>query len=400
MEQNNKKSKINFIGNLFSLALTICYTFACGYMYFMQASQKIIDIEAGNLLFESDLPYHIKMAVVDDWYYSLTGLLYKFFYLLPASEVFVAGFLALITGATVYLTFRLLKLALTEMPKYIQMLLALALNFMMAAHVDFIHPQLYIGYQSGNLWHNSTYLVMRFLGVLTILLYMQLKDSYRTQLKWKDWLVFTVLLTLSTATKPNFVMVFLPVMAIYLVRDLVRKTPFSRVFLFALSVVPSFALMLIQSFVLFLDTDDSRVVIDPWYALGLRSENAKFAMVLSVAFPIVVLIFSIRNTLKNDVFLGAWIMFLFGWIEVVLFAETGARAAGGNFLWGYAFSIFVVNVTSVILLIKQMKGSIKQPFPRWVKNIYFLIACLLFGYQTYMGVLFFWNVVQGTSYWL
>lgn len=397
---NNKKEQLHRGLFFFSCALLLIYTASSAYLYYMQTIQDIAGIEAGNHLFESDLPYHIKMAVVDNWYYSLTGIFYKLAYMLPGSEYIVAIGLASVTGLSVYVTYQIMKLLSEGLSDGLAMFLAMCLNFMMAAHWDFGHTQWYIGYETGNLWHNSTYLVMRLFALLCIKYYVRLYQSYRIKLSLKDAILYSVLLMLSTAAKPSFVVVFLPGMAILLLIDLFQGVKFKQVFFFAFTVIPSLLIVVWQEMILFGEETESGIAIDPWYTLSLHANHPKVTLVLSIAFPLVVLFFSIKELFKNRMYLISWIMWGLGFLQMLLLTETGERANAGNFIWGYAIAIFVLNTTSLLVFIKQIQMKNAFLTIRWIRRTYYFVGILVFAYQTYCGVLFYIWMVQGNTYWI
>ncbi len=404
MKMLNKKnvvfSKLHRLKMIIVGVFCIAFTVAAGYLYYHQSVQQIPLIEAGSHYFESDLPYHIWMVVANNWFYSVTGLFYKVFFMLPNSEVIVATFLALITGATVLVTYKLLFEQLKNtISKEIILLIALALNFVMAAHLDFAHTQWYIGYESGNLWHNSTYIVMRFFGLLTLLFYWRVESTYREKIIVRDLLLFTLFLSLTTATKPSFAFVMLPVMALFLLFDLAHKVPFKKVALFALSVLPSFVIIVLQNTILFGEDTGNTIVIDPWYTLSLHAAHPKLTLLLSIAFPLFVLLFSIKEVWANKRYLFAWTMWGIGFLQILLLTETGTRSNDGNFLWGYAFCIFFLFVESSSVFVKQVRLQIdnKKLTFRWV---YLMFGSILFAYQLYCGVQFFLWMLQGITYWV
>ena len=75
----------------------------------------------------------------------------------------------------------------------------------------------------------------------------------RSGLRWKDWLIYTLFLTTATAFKASFVFAFAPSLLILLIVDLVqtRGRNLKREILMGCSVLPSIALCLLQSIVLF-----------------------------------------------------------------------------------------------------------------------------------------------------
>lgn len=405
MKMLNKKtdafSKLHTLVIFLAWLLCIIFTFAAGYLYYFQSIQQIPLIEAGSHYFESDLPYHIWMVVVDNWFYSVTGLFYKVFFMLPFSEIIVAIFLALLTGATVLVTYKMLQEQLKrEISKGALLLLSLALNFVMAAHMDFAHTQWYIGYESGNLWHNSTYIVMRFFGLITLFFYFRIEKTYREKASIKEMLLFTLFLSLTTATKPSFAFVMLPVMAFFLLLDLIHKVPFKKVFVFALTVLPSLIIIVLQNTILFGDNTGNKIAFDPWYTLSLHAAHPKVTLVLSIAFPLFVVFFSIKELWTNKRYVFAWIMWGIGFLQILLLTETGERARDGNFLWGYAFCIFLVFIESSIVFVRQLCRKMKNGKLAWLHRIYLVLGSILFVYQLVCGVRFFLWMLQGITYWI
>ena len=102
MEQNKKLSKES-IGTLLLVILNLIYGGLLVYLHYNQTLFELGDP------FESDLPFHIKMAVEDNWYYSFTAFVYVFLYKLPYANVLVGIFLAICEVATVFGTYLLLK---------------------------------------------------------------------------------------------------------------------------------------------------------------------------------------------------------------------------------------------------------------------------------------------------
>ena len=145
--------------------VTLLYGAACVYLYY---HQQVSYVE-GGALFESDLPFHVSMAVKDHWYYSLTALFYQLFYLTPWGSLLTAVFLGVVSVASVVLTGMLLdRITAKQCPASVIFIMALAGSFMMPIFIRGAHFQRYIGYQSASIWHNSTYICMKLLSIGTI----------------------------------------------------------------------------------------------------------------------------------------------------------------------------------------------------------------------------------------
>ena len=143
MEQKNSLTK-DTIGTIVLIIINFIYGALLVYLHYNQT------LFNGSGPFESDLPYHIKMAVEDNWYYSFTAFVYVFLYKLPYSNVLVGIFLAACELLTIFGTYLLLKELWKQyaikLPTSATLLSAMALNFVMAFYVKAVNTRHYIGY--------------------------------------------------------------------------------------------------------------------------------------------------------------------------------------------------------------------------------------------------------------
>ena len=379
--------------------LILVYGAICVYLYYKQT------FHVEGMPFESDLPYHISMAVDDHWFYSLTAILYQLFFLTPFGSLLTALFLGCVTVGTIAVTYCLLReiwdrTGHESVSGPILLMFSFLSNLAMPFFVRAAHYQRYIGYQSPSIWHNSTYICMKFCGISALLLYLRLEKKYRTGLSVWEWLSLAGLFILVNAVKPSFFLVFAPVMAIYLLADLVKGAPFGRIFLFGLTVIPSLLVVLWQNMVLFGGETGNGIEIRYGYTLTLHSLHPKATLLLSVAFPLFVLIFLWKELFRDKWYLFSWLVWGVALIQVTFLSESGTRARDGNFMWGYSFGIFMILIWSVIKLLEVLIhpcGIFQNKYLR----ISFAVAALgIFAYQCYCGVVFWMNLCQGATYWM
>jgi len=399
------------------MLLTVVYGLACAWLYYKQT------FHVEGELFESDLPYHISMAVEDNWFYSLTAVIYQLFYKTPFGNLLVAVFLAAVTIASIYATWILLKeltvgLYIDRNPAHngtcdenvtksvwgnenLLLLLAMGLNLVMPFFISSAHYQRYIGYQSPTIWHNSTYICMKLLGILALILYFRLWKCYDQKLNVRNFMGLALALMIANTIKPSFVMVFAPAMAVFLLFDLmIHKIRLGKIILFGLTVIPSLFVILWQNMVLFGEDTGNGIALDYGYTLTLHSLHPKATLLLSIAFPIFVLFLSFASLWKDRLYLFGWTMWGFGLLEVTFFNETGKRARDGNFLWGYSFCIFFLFLVSVLIWVKglaEKKGILKNRVIWWLA---LAMGTGILGYHIYCGLVFFTRLLEGTSYWM
>lgn len=395
MEQK-KQWTTDKVGTLLLVIVNLIYAFLLVYLHYNQTL-----FEVGGP-FEADTPYHIKMAVEDNWYYSFTAFVYVFLYKFPCGNMLTAIFLSLCELATIFGTYLLLK---EIWKKYqlkistaITLLGATALNFVMAFYVKAVNARHYIGYQNASIWHNSTYICMKLVGVFVLWYFLKLMDEYKNKLTLKQWLVFMILVALSTGVKPSFLMVFAPVMAIMLLIDWIKGTKFSKVFLFGLTIIPSLLIILWQNVVLFGADTGNGFTIKPFYTLAQRSDNPKIALVFSVLFPAIVGLFHIKDVWKDKLYFGSLIIWLFGFLEVFLFVESGTRSKDANFMWGYSISLFVLFLISFVRWIRDCLNKDFLGKFKVIRYGYLVVVGLIFSYHVISGIWFFGILLTGATY--
>ncbi len=377
------------------IGMTIAYGVSCLYLYLNQAVQPL---DYDNRVFQSDLPYHISMIVDDGWYYSFTAYAYQLLYLLAGKGTWlIALFLAAVSVGTVFLTEKLLRELLGE-NKRTELTLggALVLNMVMPFFLEWAGRYRYVSYQSGNLWHNSTYLCMRLLAVASILCYMKIEEKYREKITWKQWGGFALLLVLTTGIKPSFLTVFAPAMALKLLWDLFHKVSFKQIFIFGSSVLPACGVVLWQNMVLFGEDTGQGFAWNPWFTFSLHADRPKAAVLCSIAFPLIVAVFSLKELMKDKKYFFAWLVTGVGFLEALLLAETGSRSNDGNFLWGYCFAIFYIFIVSFVKWLEMGKRK-RHPC---LSKVMFAVSGAVLLYQLYCGIYFFLRLLGGETYFM
>lgn len=402
-DKNNRVLNITFV-----LILAILFGIYCFSLIMLHFNQTLYT-ETG--LYESDLFAHIEMAL-DGWGYSIIAIVIGILHFLPGKlfNFGIALFLAAVEAGTMYAAFAFFQKK-TKNP-LASIILAFASGFVMPAFIGSIQPYRYIGYQSPSIWHNSTYIVMKLFALLSVMLYMSISEKYNETLDVKRVVIFSVLLALTTSVKTNFILAFAPVALLFLVIDGILGVKVKRLLLCALTVIPSLGVVLFQRIVLFGEETGNKVIVDPLYSVYLRAEKPYFTMILSAAFPVLILlvniIFVLKDTLKDfkkrdgrlthREFIFSWGMWFVGFVELLLLRETGARELDDNFAWGYDFCLFMVFIISFVYFVKNLtEEKIKNKI---VKIAYAFVGTALAGYHLYCGVYFFVRLCFGATFFM
>lgn len=408
---NEKRKNIAF-GGMFTLA----YAALAGMCYQMYLRQAIHF--PGKLgVYDSDLPAHIQEGRANTAY-SLMERSFGFLMNdLGQNEKAVAIWLALLTVGTVWMTYCLMRRLFPKGNAHLLHVLAFAASFVMPIYLPEVNPYRYLGMQSGTIWHNSTYLGMKFAAVCVLLFYYKYQENYRKQFAWKDFLWFTILLIFVNLMKPNFILCFAPAMAIMLLTDCIaeRGRRLKQQILFGIPVLISLAVVVYETMVLFSgENDGSSITVALAYNLRLWTEHPILALLQSAAFPLIVLAAN-RKDLKNDrLFRVSWLIWLVGLLEYLFLCEEGPRKNHGNLSWGYSFCMFLIFVISILWLYKNLKAfhekyraSGSKGLVSYIRNgdkrsagqvIYLGLALVFLLWHLGCGLHFSWMAYLGGSY--
>jgi len=381
----------NYVKMIYWVLLAI-YGIACFYLFYMQSVQPL---DYDNRYFQSDLPYHISMIIDDGWYYSFTAYAYQLLYwVFGKTTIGIALLLAVAAVLGIVLTEKLMHV-LTGKCEMTMVTVwgSLALNLVMPFFLRIAGMYRYVSYQSGNIWHNSTYQCMKVLALASMLLYLKIEKDYKEHISIKQWICFALLLVICTGVKPSFLTVFAPAFGLKLLWDLFHRVSFKQIFIFGCTVLPACGVVLWQNAVLFGEESGQGFAFNPWFTFSLHADRPKVAVLCSIAFPLVVAMCSLKELCKDKMYFFGWLMTGIGFLEALLLAETGSRSRDGNFLWGYSFVIFYIFVLSFVKWLKMGRKSILQ-------KIMFIGCGVVLGYQVYCGIIFFVRLLLGETYFM
>ncbi len=386
------KKKTSVALNIAALVLTALYFALCIFLYY-----KFMGWTEGAV-YESDLPAHISLAVDDGLIYSLISII-----IIGLSKsgtlIVLPVLLAMFALLSVFFTAELLiEVSDKKISSNAAILLALLLNIVMPCYIKGLSDGRYMGMHASSIWHNSTYLMMKWLGLWTILIYLRLEKNISKKLTLESYTFFVIILTLTTAAKPNFFLAVTPAMFVFLIADLIqKKAPAKKLFFLASSIIPSIAVMLYQNKALFnAGAGGNGIEIVPGRAMSAHTGYLIPVSILSIAFPLMILLLHIKEIFKNRYMLFAWLCAGCGYMQYFLFSEKGSRNMDANFSWGYAFTIILIFGISLVTWINDIR-NIKED-KSVIKKAYLGASTLVLGYHAYCGVLFFIRLCMGVSY--
>lgn len=261
---------------------------------------------------------------------------------------------------------------------------ALALLAAILAHVcgPWILPgqtEMYLGVYNGNVLHNMTLLFSRTTVPLVLLFFFRLWDSRESRLRLKDWLGLALTLALSTLFKPSFLGAFAPAVLVMLIWDFIktRAKGFKNEFLIGCAVLPSAAVLLWSSSVLFAED-----------FAGTSSGVALRALTLGGLLSLLVMYLrglllplwshftqGVREPERGHLRI-VWGVLGVAILEALTLTETGFRANDGNFEWGSLALYPTVFALAIALLMRLVQRTDRKKRPDAVKAAVGLILLL------------------------
>jgi hypothetical protein len=241
----------------------------------------------------------------------------------------------------------LIRSAASRLPQVLVALLAASLVFVYA--IPALQPvdgSFYKGYLALNVYHNSTSLLLKPIIALHLLwLYLWLNAGRSGGMGFHA--MGAGLVVLSALAKPSYLVVLLPAVFLVVARDTSAwRTALLAVFLPGVAVLAW----------LFLST----------YGGGGGLEIAPFKVlthftapwtilpkaVLSLLFPLSLLLLFRREVRADRLAVLAWLMLLIGFGYGLLLAEKGERVFDGNWLWSGQVAAFALFAATLRLLLE------------------------------------------------
>lgn len=257
----------------------------------------------------------------------------------------------------------------------------------------------YIGTFSPNPFHNATYLAARPFAVVTFFLAVGILQDYEQKDTWlrKDTALFSVMLLLTTLTKPSFTLVLAGTCGVIMLWRLIRSRGkgMKAFWQFGIAFLPTFAVLLYQYFGMFTGEVYGQENGIAWSFLTAwkeKTDNVPVSILLAAAFPLSVLLFQRRKALKLPFFRFAWQFFATALFTMLFLIEKGYRAGHMNFAWGYMYALFFLFVTGAAVLVRE---TLRRSQPVWQ----LLIQWLLFGAHLACGADYLMNLLKGGYYY-
>lgn len=387
------KKKIIDKKRLFVCFIYITAFFAFFYLFYMQAKG----------LYDSDLSAHINSAIAGRGY-SVLSFIYWLIWNVTGKVGAICIFLAAFSIFTAVTAACIIKYLSGEKGAQLSwtkaLILGLLVLFVCKIYVPIISPTFYMNHSfMTQPWHNQTYIFMRGFALLTLVVYFKIEEKYLTSFCWKDAVAFTVILSITNAMKPNFILFFSIMMLLYLIRDffVTRGRGIKNIVLFGSCVLVSMLVLLWQSSVLFPGTGENGIAFTMLQIKEFFNMASILGEIIALLFPFIILVWSIWKNIDRKNLIKIWIMFGIAVLESFCLTETGVRSQHGNFIWGrYCagwFLFFFSLVQYIILLQKKREFCNKE-------RVLCVVSGVSFGLNILSGIIYFCLLLGGHGYGL
>jgi len=279
--------------------------------------------------------------------------------------------------------------------KLLAALLSLALIVVMSLPNWWKPEQLYLDKIVPTIWFNSTAMLTMPFAIL--LFFATIKWFNQDTIGNFCWVGLFSLL--SVLTKPNYILAFLPVLGLVaLVQAAIRRnrSGFQNLLLLVgLSALVG-GILYIQSTEPVssgpfgnpnASEESVHIAFAPFAVWRLYSPNVPVSLLLSVAFPLGVILLYYQEVKTDVSVLFAWGVFLVATAQYALLAETGERFADANWIWASNIAMYLVFLVSTVVLLAQPRS----------KRFYFLGALL--ALHVAAGIYYYARVALGMGYY-
>lgn len=243
---------------------------------------------------------------------------------------------------------------------------------------------IYMGYIGINAYHNPTIWLLKpfALGVFFLVLKISKMDRHP---KVPEIVALGGLVVLSALAKPNFLIALLPALLVFILLDLnILK---HRVLVLCLGVfLPGCAVLgwqYLLTYSLGPGAGDSGIIFAPLKVMAHYSTWLLPKALLSVAFPLAVVLGYGKEALLNRGLRLAWLIFMFGAAYSYLLAESGPRMYHANFFWSAQISLFILFVHSLLFVLSPKK----LPGDKYSRVQF--VCLLIFALHLLNGIIFY-----------
>jgi hypothetical protein len=240
----------------------------------------------------------------------------------------------------------------------------------------------YFGYLSPTIYNIPTQSLLK---LMTIAVFVFSPCLAARLVPTKNLVLMSLLVVLNGLSKPNFLIIMLPALVVLSIWRVWRRQElnFSPVLCMACAAI---LVLSWQYYFKFINPDgriyeSSITLTAPFEVWNHLTGFVSLKFILSVVFPLCVLLFYWESVVVEVEMQYAWLIYIFGAFFSAFVAETGMYRYAGNFIWSGEIGVFVLFVASVrfvFLLPMNCKKCFK-----------YRLSVLLFAMHVLCGVIYY-----------
>ncbi|SNB46658.1 hypothetical protein [Geobacter sp. DSM 9736] len=261
---------------------------------------------------------------------------------------------------------------------------------------------LYLGYIATNVFHNPTILLLKPLALLSFMFMTRAFDGVE-RARLSSILLCAGITVACVLSKPSFTICILPAAVLMMgLSRLNNRTFDSRLIWFGI-LLPAAVLLIAQYWFTYSQDQisgvyegKSTIVLAPFAVMSVYSSWLLPKFILSLLFPLAVLLLHLKEAVSDRRLLLAWLAFAFGGGFTYLLAESGPRMYQGNFVWSGQITLFVLFICSALFLLRHYGGSAREQERRWR----LLVCQALLLLHAASGIIFYISeYIQTERFW-
>lgn len=276
----------------------------------------------------------------------------------------------------------------------------------------------YVGVFSPNPFHNATYMAARPFAILSFFSFAGLFKRYGEEdfLKnnpedVKRCLFFAAALLLATMAKPSFTVILVATAGLKMLWSLIynRFRNLKVTILLGLCFVPTFLDLLYQYKGVFVASDEAveaGIGFSAGEVWGQYCASMPNSILLAMAFPILVLLFHLRDFRTDSTYRFSWQIYAAGFCTAYFLYEKGFRRYDFNFSWGYMYGLFFGFVGALLVLLRSTQrlflreeAGRKTGRKEFALQAIVLLQWLVFLVHLICGIVYFCDLLQGETYY-
>lgn len=211
-------------------------------------------------------------------------------------------------------------------------------------------------------WHNSTTI---FLFPFSLLLfYVQLAVFRQSRLRIDLIVAIYFLVIVNLLIKPSFIFAYVPATALIICYQYLKVKIEAKEFITYFSpIVIALLVVFLQYFFLYesdIDNTSSGIDVSPFKLIRYNMPiwYIPISFIFSYLLPLYVSLVY-RDIWRNFAFIYACLLVFFALFVASIFVETGVRQFHGNFFWQVYICGYILQIVTILFLLKKTKQEVK-----------------------------------------